>query len=300
LAFGLERIDWAWPWFAGWRGLGSFTSGLVAEHGNIYSALNVVHGSLLSNDSSGSTGEIEGISSAQSAKSKGDNVRTHTRFAHKIARASATRTLGSGSAVEFVSQSELPADIAYEAFIFANKRVPTRDNLHDFFNGLCWLRFPQAKSRLNFLQAQEIAAQGVSATRGPLRDALTLFDENVLLLQASEDLWHALQVRDWTKLFGELRDDWQSAYIVIFGHALLEKLVTPYKSITAHVFRIASDIDAKDDQVLDAWLAANLQPNYLATKPYVPLPVLGIPGWWSDNETMSFYEDEKIFRVSVR
>jgi hypothetical protein len=201
--------------------------------------------------------------------------------------------------VEFVSQSELPTDIAYEAFIFSHKRVPTRGNLHDFFNGLCWLRFPQAKSRLNFLQAQEIASQGVSATRGSLRDGLTLFDENVLLLQASDNLWRALQVRDWEKLFGELRDEWQSAHIVIFGHALLEKLVTPYKSITAHVFRIASDVDAKDDQELDAWLATNLQPDYLATKPYLPLPVLGIPGWWPDNETISFYEDQKVFRVSI-
>ena len=298
MAFGLERIDWPRPWFAGWRGLGPLISELVEEHSNVYSALNAVHGSVLANDSSDSTGLLEDISSTHSAKSEGDTVRAHTRFAHQIARASATLTLGSGGAVEFFSQSELPADIAYEAFIFSHKRVPTRDNLHDFFNGLCWLRFPQTKSRLNFLQAQEIALQGVSATRGPLRDALTLFDENVLLLQASDNLWHALQARDWATLFGELRAEWQTLHVVIFGHALLEKLVTPYKSITAHVFRIASDIDANDDQALDVWLAANLQPEYLATKPYLPLPVLGIPGWWPENEDLSFYSDTQVFRVA--
>jgi len=299
LAFGLELIDWGRPWFDGWRGLGPLASELVEEHSNVYSALNAVHGSVLANDSSDSTGLLEDISSTHSAKSEGDTVRAHTRFAHQIARASATLTLGSGVAVEFVAQSELSSDIAYEAFIFSFKRIPTSNNLHDFFNGLCWLRFPQTKLRLNFLQAQEISSEGVGATRGPLRDALTLFDENVLLLQASDDLWHALQVRDWKKLFGELRDEWQSAHIVTFGHALLEKLVAPYKSITAHVFRIASDVDAKDDQVLDAWLANNLQPDYLATKPYLPLPVLGIPGWWPDNETISFYEDQNVFRVFV-
>jgi hypothetical protein len=298
LAFGLELIDWGRPWFDGWRELGSLSSEFVAEHGNVCSALNAVHRSLLANDSSDSTGLLEDISSAQSAKSEGDTVRAHTRFAHQIARASATLTLSSGVAVEFVPQSDLLADIAYEAFIFSHKRIPTRDNLHDFFNGLCWLRFPQAKSRLNFLQAQAIASQGVSAARGSLRDALTLFDENVLLLQASDDLWHALQVRDWKKLFGELRDEWQSAHIVIFGHALLEKLVRPYKSITAHVFRIASDVDAKDDQALDAWVANNLQPDYLATKPYLPLPVLGIPGWWPENEDLSFYSDTQVFRLA--
>ena len=298
MAFGLERIDWGQPWFAGWRELGSLTSELVAEYGNVCSALNAVHTSLLAKDSTDSTGLLEDISSAQSAKSEDDTVRAHTRFAHQIPRASVTLALGSGCAVKFVSQTELPTDIAYEAFIYSRKRVPTRDNLHDFFNGLCWLRFPLLKSRLNFLQAQEITSQGIGATRGPLRDALTLFDENVLLLQASDDLWHALQVRDWKKLFGELRDEWQSAHIVIFGHALLEKLVTPYKSITAHVFRIASDADAKDDQALDAWLANKLQPNFLATKPFLPLPVLGIPGWWSENKDASFYADTQVFRVS--
>ena len=298
MAFGLERIDWGQPWFAGWRGLGPLISELVEEHSNVYSALNAVHISLIAKDSTDSTGLLEDISSTYSAKSEGDTVRAHTRFAHQIARASATLTLVSGCTKKFVSQSELSSDIAYEAFIYSHKRIPTRDNLHDFLNGLCWLRFPQTKSRLNFLQAQEITSQGVGATRGPLRDALTLFDENVLLLQSSDELWQALQDREWKKLFGELRDEWQSAHIVIFGHALLEKLVTPYKSITAHVFRIASDADAKDDQALDAWLANKLQPNFLATKPFLPLPVLGIPGWWPENEDASFYADTQVFRVS--
>jgi len=298
LAFGLERIDWARPWFAGCRELGPFSSELIDGQGSVCSALNAISDSEFAKGAQGFFGLSEDISSRISAKSEGDTVRAHTRFAHQIARASATLTLGSGRAVEFVSQSELPTDIAYEAFIFSHKRIPTRNNLHDFFNGLCWLRFPQTKLRLNFLQAQEIASQGVNATRGSLRDALTLFDENVLLLQTSDDLWHALQTRDWTKLFGELRDEWQSAHIVIFGHALLEKLVAPYKSITAHVFRIASDVDAKDDQALDDWLATKLQPDYLATKPYLPLPVLGIPGWWPENEDLSFYSDTQVFRVA--
>ena len=295
MAFGLERIDWAQPWFAGWRGLGLLASGRVSDRTSIFESLNSVFHSSLLHETLGAKGDL---ASSGSAKSEGDTVRAHTRFAHQIARASATLTLGSGRAVEFVSQSELSSDIAYEAFIFSHKRVPTRNNLHDFFNGLCWLRFPQTKLRLNFLQAQEIASQGVNATRGSLRDALTLFDENVLLLQSSDELWQALQNRDWTKLFGELRDEWQSAHIVIFGHALLEKLVAPYKSITAHVFRIASDVDAKDDQALDDWLATKLQPDYLATKPYLPLPVLGIPGWWPENEDLSFYSDTQVFRVA--
>ncbi|MEO5606974.1 MAG: DUF3025 domain-containing protein, partial [Polaromonas sp.] len=86
--------------------------------------------------------------------------------------------------IRFVPQSALPPGMAYEQFIFERGRVPTRDNLHDFFNGLCWMRFPETKQRLNQLQAAEIAAAGVTPLRGPVRDALTLFDENAALLSA--------------------------------------------------------------------------------------------------------------------
>jgi hypothetical protein len=68
--------------------------------------------------------------------------------------------------------------MAYEAFIHAQRCVPTRDNLHDFFNGLVWLHWPQLKLQMNRLQAAEIASAGVGARRGPLRDALTVLDEN--------------------------------------------------------------------------------------------------------------------------
>ena len=36
---------------------------------------------------------------------------------------------------------------AYEQFIFATGRCPVRPGLHDFFNGLVWLRFPRTKRR---------------------------------------------------------------------------------------------------------------------------------------------------------
>jgi hypothetical protein len=33
-----------------------------------------------------------------------------------------------------------------------------------------------------------------------------------------------------------------------------------------------------------------------ATKPFAPLPVLGIPGWWPANEDPRFYGDKTVFR----
>jgi Protein of unknown function (DUF3025) len=81
----------------------------------------------------------------------------------------------------FVAQSALPVGMAYEHYIFDSCLRPVSLGLHDFFNGICWLNFPQTKARLNALQAAEISAHGVQATRGPLRDALTLFDESAAI-----------------------------------------------------------------------------------------------------------------------
>lgn len=215
--------------------------------------------------------------------------------------------------VHFVPQSSLPSGTAYEQHIFTTGCVPTRDNLHDFFNGLIWLRFPLTKRRLNQLQAQQIALsarplcdpQAASTARGPLqiqvrgpvRDALTLFDENAALLQAPEAIWQALLARDWLRLFGELRPLWAEARLVLFGHALLEKLVTPYKSITAHVYREPMPSVLGDDLARwDAWLADRLVAHELASKPFTPLPVLGVPGWWPANEDPAFHRDATVFR----
>ena len=101
----------------------------------------------------------------------------------------------------FVSQSALPTGEAYEAFIRRTAQVPTRNNLHDYFNGLVWLALPALKRRLNALQAAEIALRGVGAVRGRVRDALTLFDESGALLQAPPALLAALRSRDWPALF---------------------------------------------------------------------------------------------------
>lgn len=201
--------------------------------------------------------------------------------------------------LRFVPQTDLPGGAAYEQHIFDTGHVPTREGLHDFFNGLCWMRFPLTKQRLNQLQAAEIAkAGGVGQLRGPVRDALTLFDENAALLQAPEALWEALVQRDWRRLFVDLRPMWAQARLILVGHALMEKLVSPYKSITAHVYRAPVPVELGHDlKRWDPWLAAHLNAVELATKPFTPLPVLGVPGWWAANEEPAFYDDVSVFRA---
>ncbi len=199
-------------------------------------------------------------------------------------------------AVRFVAHGELPDGEAYETFIARTGCVPTRDNPHDLFNGLVWLRFSSLKRQLNALHVQQIEAQGVGRTgrtgrtghvRGPLRDALTLFDENAALLQAPEVLLGALLRRDWQDLFIEHRAAWQGATLTVFGHALLEKLLQPRKAITAHVRPLpVRAADAPEDDLM----------RRLIEQPHLPLPVLGVPGWWAANEDGNFYRDEAVFR----
>lgn len=202
--------------------------------------------------------------------------------------------LGDAAApVRFVPQAALPDGMAYEQFIFATGQVPTRDGLHDFFNGLIWRHFPQTKRRLNELQAAQIAADGVRAARGAVRDAITVFDENAALLQAPPALWAALRAHDWPRLFLAGRALWAQSRLTLFGHALLEKLVQPRKPITAHVYPVPQEVPA---DALDAWLAGDASAQRLASKPFTPLPVLGVPGWWPANEVPAFYADTQVFR----
>jgi Protein of unknown function (DUF3025) len=200
--------------------------------------------------------------------------------------------------VDFVPQSCLPAGVAYEQFIFDTKQCPTRDGLHDFFNGLCWIQFPQTKKRINQLQTEQIALLGSVTTRGPVRDALTVFDENAAFLVAPPALWQALLDKDWQRLFVTLRPLWQEAQLVLFGHALLEKLVSPRNAITAHVYVCGypNNLKGLSFESLDAFIAADLTAEKLAIKPFAPIPVLGVPGWWAANEVENFYDDETVFR----
>ena len=196
--------------------------------------------------------------------------------------------------VRFVPQSDLPPGQAYESYIFDSACCPTREGLHDFFNGLAWLKFPLTKRRLNHLHVAQIAQTGIQPVRGPARDGLTVFDENSAFLQAPDALWDALAAKDWHTLFVTQRPLWCEAHLLLFGHALLEKLVYPRKAITAHVYREQAASNSIAD--LDAWMASDVNAAKLAGKPFAHLPVLGVPGWWAANEDPAFYADATVFR----
>lgn len=205
-------------------------------------------------------------------------------------------TTSTGRPIEFVAADDAPAGCAYEAHIAATGRVPTRLNRHDLLNALVWLAFPHTKARLNALQAAAIAHDGIGARRGPLRDAATLFDENgALLVTADPTLPVQLRERCWNDAFVRRRGEWDSVRVCVFGHALMDKLVAPYKSITAHALVVRLPAKAPLTE-LDAALAARLDDRF-DTSVLLPLPVLGVPGW-SANAEPGYYDDAAVFRPS--
>lgn len=201
-----------------------------------------------------------------------------------------------GLPIEFATAEDAGAS-PYEAHIAATGRVPTRDNRHDLFNALIWLTFPLTKAALNARQAADLARDGVRERRGPVRDAATLIDESGLLLAADDRTLSALQRLDWAELLIVQRARWGREIVPLaFGHALIEKLVTPYRGITAAVVCLRRPEDASLASI-DAAAARWVNDTALTPKLLAHLPVLGIPGWWPPNDEASFYADSAVFRA---
>ena len=216
-----------------------------------------------------------------------------------------------GDPLRFVPQTALPDGHAYEEFIGATGCVPTRENLHDFFNGLVWLTFPRIKQQLNALQAAQIAAAGVGKSRGAARDGATIFDENAALLVVREgkacgELVALLRAHQWSAALHERAAMFgRDAQVWLFGHALMEKLVAPRKAITAHtrVVVAGDEYFNMHRQAQRAWIdervAVALATEGLSTACFTPLPLLGVPGWW-DGQDLAFYGDQQVFRPQRR
>ncbi|AET88163.1 hypothetical protein BSFA1_03300 [Burkholderia sp. SFA1] len=215
---------------------------------------------------------------------------------------------GRGRPLAFIAQEELPAGASYEGHIAQTGRVPTRHNLHDFFNGSMWFAYPRIKAALNARQAEQIDEHGIGPTRGGVRDALTLFDENAVLFACADaSLGHALRGFGWRTLFIDERAAWGvRCEARIFGHALLEKLVAPYKACTGHawIVDVPADYFTLDDAgrraLIDERIAHGILAEPLESRAFAPLPVLGVPGWWEANASPGFYDDVSVFRPGRR
>ncbi|AXE32577.1 DUF3025 domain-containing protein [Chromobacterium phragmitis] len=203
----------------------------------------------------------------------------------------------------------LEPDAYYETHIGDTGEVPTRaGNWHDWFNALAWLAWPQAKAALNRRHIRAIARG--EAKRGPLRDAATLFDECGVIVAVSDSLLgRTLDDMRWHELFLARRRDWGRRIAAFtLGHALMETGLAPHIGWCgkALIVDVEEDFFGRDEDEqtarLDAELAARLDDDAFLASPRAlcPLPLLGIPGWWPDNESPAFYDNADYFRPTRR
>lgn len=199
--------------------------------------------------------------------------------------------------IVFCDQAGRLSAVEYERHIFDSGRVPSRAHLHDALNACCWLRYPNLKASLNYGHCRD-SAEVPTRKRSRRRDAITLLDEaGVLIVSSDPTLLEALAAHQWQVAFWQRRQAWANVGVFVIGHGLLEQLHAPYIGLTgkaalihAHPADSLAEVEAKVAKRVDdgAFLKS---PSQLS-----PLPILGIPGWWSANEAPDFYHDEGYFR----
>lgn len=212
----------------------------------------------------------------------------------------------SGLPLQLTPPTAAVAGESYEQRLYARGELEFREhNWHDLFNVLVWLTFPRAKAALNERHHAALPA-GRDGGRGSVRDALTLFDESgVIVVSADAELLKMIRGFRWKPLFWERRAAVLAGMdFLLFGHALCEKALAPYKGITGRGLLLEVDRDflalppverlAQIDSRVALWISS---PQALRhTHELAPLPVLGIPGWCADNEQSAYYEDRDHFR----
>jgi hypothetical protein len=216
---------------------------------------------------------------------------------------------GGGAPIRFVppaaSSRELSAQ--YEVRIFETGEVQTRqDNWHDLFNALVWLAFPRTKAVLNRHHYEEIRARRGERLRGTARDVLTLFDEGGIVVASAEaELPALLREFRWKELFWKRRAEvLRSMRFYVFGHAIYEKALDPYKGVTAKALIVDFAPGLLEAPIgrqlseLDARAAAYFSETQAlaSTRSLSPLPILGIPGWEPANAREDYYDDPSQFR----
>lgn len=196
----------------------------------------------------------------------------------------------------------------YEEYIYATAQIPTRaQNWHDIFGALIWCLFPKTKALLNQLHMAEIAVHGLKQ-RSKLRNKLTLFDEcGIVLCLEPAAMQHAEALRNhqWQQSFINQRHDWgQGIRPLIFGHAIYEMATQPFIGLTAKAFFINVPSGFSNWCLTDAYSFIDNKLHeqiangnvLLDNQQLTPLPVLGVPGWYNENETAGFYNNTDYFR----
>ncbi len=225
-----------------------------------------------------------------------------------------------GQPLRFVAQEQgkLGFESQYEPRCYLTGEVQTRpENWHDVFNAMVWLTFPKAKAAINARHYQVLknvdqknVEQNTDSERGRVRDMATLLDESgVIVVCADAALAELMRTFQWKKLFWQHREQVRTSMgFYIFGHGLYEKAHQPYVGMTGQGLILFVSADFFNwtlvDQLsyLDQHVADYLDnpAHCLSPRELHPVPLLGIPGWSTDNEHDIFYDNTAYFRPCRR
>ena len=183
-----------------------------------------------------------------------------------------------------------------------NELIVRPNSLHDLTNALVWLTFPKTKRAIS----EAHVALGVNAdgkTRPRRRDVLTLFDElGIIILSENDALRTMNQQHQWRELFVTHRADFvHQTRAILFGHGAMEQLGNQlpqvHRGLTVKALWLPLPVTSTLAQ-LDEYLCQRIVGNESLGEHErsTPMPVLGLPGWFAENEVPSCYEDESVFR----
>ncbi len=180
-----------------------------------------------------------------------------------------------------------------------NELVVRPNNLHDTMNAIVWHTFPSTKRVISELHVA-LGAANTANGRPRRRDVLTLFDEaGAIILSERADLKALHYAHQWKSLFVECRADFvRDARVVLFGHGTLEQLgAKPHQGLTVKALWLPLSAYTPMPEV-DQWLADSVRRERLLTadETRLPLPILGVPGWFAANEIAACYDDTDVFR----
>ncbi|WP_018411709.1 DUF3025 domain-containing protein [Methyloversatilis thermotolerans] len=202
-----------------------------------------------------------------------------------------------GAPIHF--RRDLPSAGDYESTIARTGGVSTRDHCwHDTFNALVWLRYPCIKAAMNARHC-EVLATATGPGRGPVRDALTLFDEEGLVLISDDAaLLDDLHAQRWREAMHGRRPALERATLHVIGHALLDKARMPFVGLCAKVLLLHADAAPLECAAFDLWLAGRIRAADWPASPrdLRPLPVLGLPGMTPENLHAGYFDDARQFR----
>jgi Protein of unknown function (DUF3025) len=207
----------------------------------------------------------------------------------------------------FVDSTVLDADGRYyEDFISQSQQIPIRaSNWHDLFGALIWCLFPKSKQLMNQLHMAQIQQFG-SKERTKVRHKLTLLDECGVLLcikSSQRFLLDLLRDHQWTDAFYQHKNLWSELNPIIFGHANYEMATKPFIGLTGKLWCIELPEQTRLPQgikgynFVDELLVKQLvQAEVLLDNQQLsPLPLLGVPGWYKEQDE-AFYADTSYFR----